>query len=187
MRVKYGYLFILGFSAILFLAGCENKNKAGVETAASGVSSIQKKGQTMVAVKGKRVKVQYEGKLETGEVFDKSAEGKPLEFVLGSGQIIPGFDNGVQGMQIGEKKQITIDPENAYGPVNEELFREIPRSEIPDNIKPEAGMILRTQTPDGQPTAVVIREVKKDTVKIDFNHPLAGKKLIFDLELIDIE
>lgn len=139
------------------------------------------------AKKGDNVKVHYHGKLTDGTTFDSSEGREPLAFELGSGQVIPGFDNGVTGLEIGEKKTITIPVEEAYGPQQEELVFEFPKAQFPPEMNPEVGMALNMRNDQEQVIPVVIIEVKEDSVVLDANHPLAGKDLIFDLELVDIE
>lgn len=142
----------------------------------------------MEVTKGCKVKVEYEGKLEDGQVFDSSEKhgGVPLEFVVGSGMVIPGFDSGVLGMKDGEEKEIKIDFKDAYGEPKAELKREIPKTSLPQDQEPKAGMGLMVQTPQGQ-MPVRIDEVKDDVVVIDFNHPLAGKNLTFNVKVVGIE
>lgn len=138
------------------------------------------------AKKGDKVKVHYHGKLTDGTTFDSSEGRSPLEFEIGSGQVIPGFDEGVTGLQIGEKRTVNIPAEQAYGPVSEEQIVEFPRSQFPPEMTPEVGMPLQMSNDQGQTFQVVIKEVKDDMVILDANHPLAGKDLIFDIELVDI-
>lgn len=144
----------------------------------------------MAVKNGDTVVIKYEGKLETGEVFDSSDKhDKPLEFCCGSGMVIPGFDEAVIGMEKGQKKEVEIPPEKAYGEVKEELKRDVPKDSIPNPEGQElkAGMVLMAASPDGQQFPVKISEVKDDLIIIDLNHPLAGKKLIFNIELVDIK
>jgi len=132
------------------------------------------------------VKVHYTGKLEDGSVFDSSTGREPLEFILGTGSVIPGFDQGVVGMAIGETKTITIAPDDAYGPVRKELVIEVKKSDIPGEISTSVGQMLQIPQPEGQPIPVVITEETEESVTLDANHPLAGKTLIFDVELVEI-
>lgn len=138
------------------------------------------------AKNGDYVKVHYTGKLTSGEQFDSSVGREPLAFTVGAGQMIKGFDSAIPGMEPGEKKTITIAPEDAYGPVNEEAIIEFAKSNIPDSIPIEVGMQLQLQTPTGQPVPVVVKEIKDDVVILDANHRLAGEELIFDIELVEI-
>ncbi len=138
------------------------------------------------AKEGDKVKVHYTGKFEDGEVFDSSADREPLEFTLGQGQVIPGFENGIKGMEIGEKKSITVAPEDGYGPRHDQNIIEVKKSVFPADIVPEVGRQLQVQSPDGNRMNVVISDVKDETVTLDANHPLAGKTLVFDVELVEI-
>lgn len=132
------------------------------------------------------VKVHYTGKLTNGQVFDSSLEREPLEFTLGKGMLIPGFENGILDMKVNEKKTIEIPAEQAYGDTREELIQEVPMSELPEEIKPEVGMQLISKAPDGREIPLMVSEVKAESIMVDANHPLAGKDLIFDVEVIEI-
>ncbi|MEO5649898.1 MAG: peptidylprolyl isomerase [Ginsengibacter sp.] len=136
--------------------------------------------------KGDHVKVHYTGKLVSGEQFDSSKGKEPLAFTVGAGQMIKGFDEAIPGMEVGEKKTINITPENAYGQKNNEAIIEFPKSNIPEDMKLEPGMKLQLQNEEGHPIPVVVTEVKEDVVVLDANHELAGKELIFDIELVEI-
>ena len=136
---------------------------------------------------GDTVKVHYHGKLTDGTTFDSSEGREPLEFEVGSGSVIPGFDSGVTGMQVGDKKTINIPVEEAYGQKQEDLFMEFPRDRFPADVKPEVGMQLNMSNGSDQNFPVVIKEVNDDTVILDANHPLAGEDLTFDLELVEIK
>lgn len=139
------------------------------------------------AKSGDTVQVHYTGRLEDGSVFDSSDGRDPLEFQLGSGMVIPGFDQGLTGMSIGEKKTIHIPADEAYGPVNEEMIIQIERSQIPPDLPLELGMQLNMhQDGNGQVVPVKVVEVTEDSVTLDANHELAGKDLIFDLELVGV-
>ncbi|WP_031427974.1 peptidylprolyl isomerase [Flavimarina sp. Hel_I_48] len=133
------------------------------------------------------VQVHYTGKLENGQVFDSSVDRDPLEVKLGQGQLIPGFEKGLIDMKVKEKKTVTIPHSEAYGEVRQDLFQEIPKSELPSEITPEKGMGLVAKNPDGTERQLRVAQVKKDSIIIDANHPLAGQDLIFDLEVLDIK
>ena len=133
------------------------------------------------------VKVHYTGKLADGQVFDTSEGKEPIEFTLGQGQLIPGFEKGLLDMKINEKKTVNIPKEEAYGEPRAELVQEVEKSQLPEEIKPEVGMGLVSKTPDGQEMNLVVSEVKEDTIVVDGNHPLAGKDLVFDLEVVEIK
>ncbi|HEX8492454.1 MAG TPA: peptidylprolyl isomerase [Pyrinomonadaceae bacterium] len=136
------------------------------------------------AKNGDTVRVHYTGRLESGEVFDSSEGGEPLEFELGSGQVIAGFDENVEGMNVGDEKTISIEPENAYGERREELVGKVERANINLEGEPQVGMELALQLPDGQQIPVVITEVTDESITFDANHPLAGRKLIFDIKRV---
>jgi len=135
---------------------------------------------------GDKVKVHYHGRLTNGETFDSSEGRQPLEFEVGSGMVIKGFDDGVTGMKVGEKKTINIPAENAYGQKNPEMIIDYPKAQFPENIELEVGAPLVMSSASGQQFQVKIAEVKDDVVILDANHPLAGEELIFDLELVEI-
>ena len=134
---------------------------------------------------GDSVSVNYTGRLEDGTIFDTSIqEGRtPLTAKLGEGQLIPGFENGLIGMLIGEKKTIEIEPQDAYGEVNEMMIQEVNLNQVPENVK--VGDMLQCQNQYG-PVQVTVKEVKESTAVLYMNHPLAGKKLIFDLEVVSV-
>jgi peptidylprolyl isomerase len=140
----------------------------------------------MQAKKGDVVRVHYTGKLMDGSQFDSSVGRAPLEFTLGAGQMIAGFDAGVMGMTIGEKKTLNIDPANGYGHRNPEAIIDFPKSNIPEGMSIEIGMKLNLQNEYGQPVPVEVVEIKDDAIVMDANHFLAGKDLVFDVELVEI-
>ena len=133
------------------------------------------------------VKVHYTGKLSDGQVFDSSEGKEPLEFTLGKGQIIPGFEKSLIDMKLNEKKTITIAKEDAYGDINDDLRQEVKKTQLPQDITPEVGMGLVSKSPDGQEMNLLVVEVREESIIIDGNHPLAGKDLIFDLEVVEIK
>jgi len=138
------------------------------------------------AKSGDTVKVHYTGKLEDGKVFDSSENREPLEFVIGEGNVIPGFEKGIAGMALGESKTITIPPEEAYGTRHEEFVVNVERNEFPENITPAIGLQLQMTQPNGESINVIITDLTEDTVTLDANHLLAGHTLIFDVELVEI-
>jgi FKBP-type peptidyl-prolyl cis-trans isomerase SlpA len=143
----------------------------------------------MKAETNKKVTLEYEGRLETGEIFDSSKHGDhshPLTFTIGKNEVIPGFENNVIGMEVNEEKEFTINPEDAYGLVDEKLFQEVPLSVLPPEPKPQKGMTLIMPTPQGN-IPLTIEEVKDKSVILNLNHPLAGKKLIFKVKLTEVE
>ncbi len=139
------------------------------------------------AKKGDTACVHYTGRLEDGQVFDSSEGGEPLEFEIGAGNVIQGFDEGVRGMSRGDKKRIEIEADEAYGPRVDALVQQIAREGLNLDREPEVGMQLGLQLPDGQEIPVTITEVTKDSITLDANHPLAGQKLIFDIELVNLK
>ncbi|MGZ3838461.1 MAG: FKBP-type peptidyl-prolyl cis-trans isomerase [Flavisolibacter sp.] len=136
---------------------------------------------------GDKIKVHYHGKLRSGETFDSSNGREPLEFTVGSGQVIKGFDEGVKGMEVGEKKTVEIPVGEAYGEKQQEMIIEFPKDQFPPDMNPEVGMQLMMSNGSGQQFPVTVAEVREDSVVLDANHPLAGQDLIFDLELVSIE
>ncbi|MBC7238080.1 MAG: peptidylprolyl isomerase [Chloroflexi bacterium] len=138
------------------------------------------------AKKGDTVSVHYTGWLSDGTVFDSSLGGEPLTFELGSGEIIQGFDDAVTGMELGESKTVELEPSEAYGPYREELVFEVDRVNLPEGLEPEVGQRLQMRQPDRQPVIVIVTEVNEETITLDANHPLAGERLIFDIELVGI-
>ncbi len=135
---------------------------------------------------GDTVKVHFTGRLENGEVFTKSEDEKPLELTLGAGQLIEGFERGIVGMKVGDKKTITVTPEQGYGSRQEQLVVEVDRRDLPDHITPAIGKALRVRRHDGDDIHLIIMDIGEDTVTLDANHPLAGVTLFFELELVEI-
>jgi len=135
---------------------------------------------------GDVVRVHYTGKLVNGEQFDSSATREPLEFTVGAGQMIKGFDAAMPGMTVGEKKTINIAPEDAYGPKSDEAIIEFPKENVPADMVLEPGMTLTLSNQMGQPVPVIVVEVKDDVIVLDANHFLAGQELVFDIELVAI-
>jgi peptidylprolyl isomerase len=134
------------------------------------------------AKSGDTVKIHYTGKLNDGTQFDSSQGREPLEFTLGSGQVIPGFDKAVDGMKVGESKQVNIAPEDAYGPRHEQMIQEVPRTALPEDLQPEEGMGLEAQGQDGQRLSLTVTAVSEESITVDGNHPLAGETLNFDID-----
>ena len=141
----------------------------------------------MTTVKtGDTVRIHYTGTLQDGSRFDSSEGRDPLEFTVGSGQIIPGLDRAIPGMEVGEKKSVDVPCDEAYGPVNPDARQSIPREGIPDDIPLDIGSRLQMQTPDGQAVPVTVVAADDATVTLDANHPLAGQDLNFAIELVEI-
>jgi FKBP-type peptidyl-prolyl cis-trans isomerase 2 len=139
-----------------------------------------------LAKDGDMVRVHYTGTLNDGTVFDSSREREPLEFTLGCGQVIPGFDKGIVGMEISQTKSINIPAGEAYGERNDQLIINISRDELPPEIQPEIGMQLEMMHPSGQKIIVSISNFTDEYISLDGNHPLAGNDLNFDVELVSI-
>lgn len=137
------------------------------------------------AKSGDTVKIHYTGTLEDGTQFDSSEGREPLEFAIGSGQVIPGFDNAVDGMAVGDNKTVTIPPGEAYGERHEQLIQEVPKTALPEDMKPEVGMQLQSQSPDGQVMNLTVTDVADESITVDANHPLAGQALTFAIELVE--
>ena len=135
---------------------------------------------------GDTVKIHYTGTLDDGTQFDSSAGRDPLEFTLGSSQVIPGFDKAVEGMTVGDKKTVNIPAEDAYGERHDEMVQEVPKEALPEDLNPEVGMPLQAQAPDGQMVNLTIVGVEEESIIVDGNHPLAGQALNFDIELVEI-
>jgi peptidylprolyl isomerase len=136
------------------------------------------------AQKGDTVQVHYTGRLTDGQVFDSSDGGDPLEFQVGAGEVIKGFDEGVEGMNVGDKKQIEIETDDAYGERIGGLVQTVSREGLNLDTEPRVGMNLVMQLPDGNQIPVAVTEVTEDSITLDANHPLAGQKLIFDVERV---
>lgn len=141
---------------------------------------------TQQATAGNTVRVHYVGTLDNGERFDTSVGGDPLEFTLGSGQVIPGFEEAISGMEVGETKQVRIPAEQAYGPYRDEMVLELPREQLPDNVQLEIGQQVQMQ--QGEHIFVVtVEKIDEDAITFNANHPLAGEALNFELRLVEIQ
>ena len=168
---------ILIIASVLILSGC-----VGEETELqtdTGKNTVQAKT-------GDTVKVHYTGKLDDGTLFDSSIDRDPLQFTIGSGQVIVGFDQGVIGMALGESKTVKIPAEQAYGPYREDLVLVVGRNELAENMEPEVGQELLSQQPNGQIISFKVIEVSESNLTLDANHRLAGKDLTFEIELVEI-
>ncbi|MDQ7075736.1 MAG: peptidylprolyl isomerase [Gammaproteobacteria bacterium] len=136
------------------------------------------------AKNGDTVQIHYTGTLDDGKQFDSSEGREPLEFILGSGGVIPGFDDAVTGMNVGDKKTVRIEPDRAYGPRQDDMQQEVPKDMLPDDMPLEVGMPLQAQGPDGQTINMSVVEIRDETIIVDANHPLAGQALTFAIELV---
>lgn len=139
-----------------------------------------------VAAEGNKVKVHYTGTFDSGEKFDSSEGQAPLEFEVGGGQVIPGFEQAVVGMKVGESKKVRVPEEDAYGPRNPEMVIESDLAQFEEGLSPEVGQQFQTEMDDGQPVLLTVVGVEGDKVTMDANHPMAGKDLNFEIELVEI-
>ena len=151
-----------------------------------GGAEQAKKDQAPVVAEGKTVKVSYTLTVD-GKVVDSSKERGPLQFKPGNHEMIPGFEKAVMGMKVGQKKSFKVSPKEGYGPENPKAIHNVPKNQLPPDITPKAGMTLYAQGKNGQRIPVRVKEVKKDVVVMNLNHPLAGKTLHFDVEIVDIQ
>jgi len=140
----------------------------------------------VVAKKGDTVKVHYTGRLENGDIFDSSDGKTPLNFIVGHREVIKGFDEAVEGMIVGEEKSVTIEPEKGYGKAKEELIQQVKHSEMPEGLDYSVGNQIEITKQDGSLFYVMVKEITETEVSLDANHPLAGKRLIFDIRMEDI-
>jgi len=135
---------------------------------------------------GDTVKVHYTGRLDDGSEFDTSRERDPIEFKIGGGEILPGVEQAVVGLEPGGTNTVTLPAEDAYGERRDDMIQEIERSVLPQEVEPQVGLQLQAQSPEGQPLLLTITDVADDKVTVDANHPLAGKALTFDVELVEV-
>lgn len=170
-----GFTTIMRTFAIMFIVmGCSSGDTGKIEKGSAAIKE------------GSVAKVHYTLTVQGTEV-DSSKDGEPLQLQVGLSQLIPGFEKALLGMKTGEKKSFDVSPEDGYGAVDPEAFKEIPRDRIAKGIKPEAGMTLYARGNNGENIPIRIAEVKADSVIADFNHPLAGKNLHFDVEIVDVQ
>jgi len=135
---------------------------------------------------GNKVKIHYTGTFDDGEIFDSSREADPLEFEVGTGQVIPGFDNAVVGMKVGETKQVRLPENEAYGPYNQDMVFDAEPDQFEEGLIPEVGQQFQTTMEDGTPLLLTVKSVEDGKIVLDANHPMAGKTLNFDLEVVEI-
>ncbi len=138
------------------------------------------------AQQGDTVAVHYTGTLDNGEVFDSSRGRDPLEFEVGSGQVIPGFDQAVEGLAVGESREVRIEPDDGYGQPRDDLIVDVDRSQFPEEVEPQVGQQVQVQVAPGQNRVATIAGIGDEAIKLDLNHPLAGKALSFEVELVEI-
>lgn len=153
----------------------------------TGFRTLTERRHMSEAKNGDTVSIHYTGRLPDGSEFDSSAGREPLEFTLGAGQIIPGLEKEIEGMAVGDKSTVTIPADEAYGPHRPEAVQEVPRTQIPEEIDVAVGTQLQGMTQDGRQLNLTVVEVGDESVTIDANHPLAGKDLVFDVELVGIK
>lgn len=139
------------------------------------------------AQKGDTVTVHYTGKLDDGEVFDSSRQRDPLEFEVGSGQVIPGFDRAVEGLEVGESTEVRLEPEEGYGQPRDDLLVDVERARFPTDSEPEVGQQVQVQVAPGENRVATITSIEAEAITLDLNHPLAGQALTFDVELVGIQ
>jgi peptidylprolyl isomerase len=187
LKSKYTLLMVILVIAAILVSGCAGRQETA-EPPQSGEQAEQEEeqaGQLEEAGVGDTVKVHYTGKLQDGTVFDSSLEREPLELTIGQGEVIAGFEHALIGMKVGTSLTVTIPAEYAYGPYYDDRVFEVPRSQLPEDLEPQVGQILSYQDENGTWNATVI-EVSESMVTLDFNHPLAGKDLTFEIELVEI-
>ncbi len=138
------------------------------------------------AQQGDTVAVHYTGTLDNGEVFDSSRGRDPLEFEVGSGQVIPGFDQAVEGLAVGESREVRIEPDDGYGQPRDDLIVDVDRSQFPEEVEPQVGQQVQVQVAPGQNRVATITGIDDESITLDLNHPLAGKALTFEVELVEI-
>ncbi len=138
------------------------------------------------ATVGSRVKVHYTGRLDDGTVFGSSAEGEPLEFTIGAGEMIEGLEESIVGMNVGEKKTVSVVPEKAFGEYREDMVMVVPQEHFPQDIEPQVGQVFQLSSQAGPPLIATVTKVEAEGITMDANHPLAGKTLTFDVELVEI-
>ncbi len=158
----------------------------GIIISCADIGSVVAKAQSQEVATGKQISIEYILRLEDDSVIDSNVGEDPLIFIQGSHKIIPGLENALDGMRIGEIKQVTVEPEDAYGPVNEGAVSEIAKDQIPqDSLR--VGTVLQGQSADGRVIIARVVEVRKNTVLLDYNHPLAGKTLYFDVKILAVQ
>ena len=144
------------------------------------------KEEAVAVSSGKKVSIEYTLTLDDKSVADTNVGSEPLSYVQGSHNIIPGLENALEGLKIGDSKQVTVEPEDGYGPVDQKAIMEVSREQVPQDAL-KVGAQLQGQNPDGQVVHALVKEIKEQTVVLDFNHPLAGKTLHFDVKIVDIQ
>ena len=167
-------------------ATAKTSTKKGT-TAKKTTAKKTTKGTTLLAENGHNVKVHYKGTLNDGTVFDTSHDRGTIDFQIGGGQMLPGFDSAVVGMKVGETKEISLASDDAYGPVIPQAIADVPKERFPTDFNFAMGEMIQGSTPDGRPMVGKIETVNNDSVTVNFNHPLAGQDLNFEIKLVEIE
>ena len=184
--VKLSGVLVIINAAIFYQEGQDTKRGVCFIFEQCTEQEYLRRGSMAKAKAGDTVRVHYTGMLQNGMVFDSSTDGEPLEFTIGEGKVIPGFEETVVGLAVGESKIGSIPSEMAYGPHHPEMVHQIERSEIPSHIELEVGLHLQITKEGLQPLEVTIVELSDDMVTLDANHPLAGQDLIFEIQLLEI-
>ena len=183
-----GVLLVMG---LVVVNGCGRKKEELIEEGTrentAEIIPLEEGGKKMIVTKGDKVKIEYIGSFEDGTIFDRSKEGSPLVFEVGSRRIIPGLERGVKGMKLNQEKKIEINVNDAYGPRREDIVRSMPRTSFPPDLQVEKGKVLRLKDKEGRLIMGKILEIKGDDLVVDFNHPLAGKNLVFEVKVVGIE
>ncbi|MFH1644322.1 MAG: peptidylprolyl isomerase [bacterium] len=201
MKIKYLlFLLILGFTGVTSSVKSEindnkplkvetdfgNLNKSEEKTVKLFDNSKSRKKEMAQAKKGDVVKVHYTGKLDDGSVFDSSKDREPLQFTIGEGKLIPGFEDAVVDLEVGKSTTVRIPFDKAYGPKRPEMVFDVKRTDFPANIEPKIGMQFKMEDQNGRAFIVMVEKVVDDTITLDANHPLAGKDLTFEITLEEI-
>lgn len=173
---------LLAFACFFVAVACNQPQGMDVT---NDESALKGSKEVYMVQDGSKIKVHYMLTVE-GRMIDSSEGKAPLEVTLGQGQLIPGFEKAMMGMKQGEKKSFTVSPEEGYGLENPEAIREVPKSQLPEDITPEVGMALYAKASNGQPIPLIISDIKDDVIIVNMNHPLAGKTLNFDIEIVEI-
>ena len=176
-----------GFSKRIFLISLMTGLLLGQGCGDRGDKPAEKGSADYMIKQGDNIKVEYKGMLDDGTVFDQSRQEAPLQFVVGTGQLIRGFDEGVLGMKLNEEKTLTIPPEEAYGMPDPALVRSFPKDFFQEDMQVEIGQRLQLRDQSGRPHACTVAEIAEDSVSLDFNNPLAGKTLTFEIKVVDIQ
>jgi len=184
-----GFLFAMVF-VTAFVGACSGSKPAEAprdsKKDSKDISDVKQQAEPLFQEQNNTVKLNFTLTVD-GEVVEGSEEGQPMEVVMGSGQVMPAFEKAITGLKPGDKKSFAVSPEEGFGARTPERVQSIPRDRLPADMTPEPGMVLQAKTPEGQVQAITVVEVKDDMVVMDFNHPLAGKTLNFDVEILEVK